>query len=125
MAVKPKIMIIDDDVALCDLYKTTFEGQGYDVIEATNGEEGLTKAVEEKPDLILLDIMMPQIHGLYVLDILKATPETKDIKVIALTALSDEETVKKAKALGALDYIVKSQWTITDIIKKVKEAVAS
>ncbi len=122
-SIQPKILIVDDDIALCDLYKATLESQGYEVEIATGGEEALTKSLSFKPDLILLDIMMPQIHGLHVLDILKATPETKDVKIIILTALSDQTTMKKAKGFGAVDYIVKSQTDMADVLKRIGKAL--
>ncbi|HBG82059.1 TPA: response regulator [candidate division CPR2 bacterium] len=121
MAKKEKILVVDDDKGLCQLYKLTMEQEGYEVFTANQGEEGLSRALEIKPDLILLDIMMPMIHGLNVLDILKATPETKDLKVIVLSALSDEETKNKAREFGASDYIVKSQSTMAEVIGRVAD----
>ena len=82
MSKKGRVLVVDDDSGLCQLYKLTLEQEGYEVFTANQGEEGLSRAVKLKPELILLDIMMPMIHGLNVLDILKATPETKDIKII-------------------------------------------
>lgn len=119
----PKILIVDDDEQLCELYQTILEAQGYNVIVAFNGEEALSKSVKERPDLILLDIMMPQIHGINVLDILKATPETKDVKVVMISALSDEETKKKSEQLGALDYIVKSEVDTSGVLSRIENAL--
>jgi len=121
----PKILIVDDDEQLCGLYQTILEAQGYNVEVAFNGEEALSKSVKERPDLILLDIMMPQIHGINVLDILKATPETKDIKVVMISALSDEETKKKSEQLGALDYIVKSEVDTSGVLSRIENALKS
>lgn len=120
-----KILVVDDDKGLCQLYKLTMEQEGYDVYTANQGEEALSKSLDIKPDLVLLDIMMPMIHGLNVLDILKSTPETKDLKVIVLSALSDEDTKNKAMEYGALDYIVKSQSTMVEVIERIKKVLAS
>ena len=85
-----------------------------------NGEEALATAIEFKPNLILLDAMMPQVNGFDVLDILRNTPETANIKVIMLTALSQDTDRKRAEELGADDYLVKSQVVIADVIDKIK-----
>ncbi|PIZ00120.1 two-component system response regulator [bacterium (Candidatus Howlettbacteria) CG_4_10_14_0_8_um_filter_40_9] len=119
----PKIMIVDDDQKLCDLYRAVFTAQGYKVCVAQNGEEALTKVTEEKPDLVLLDIMMPNIHGLHILDIMKATPEVSNTKIIMLTALSDEQTKEKAMAYGATDFIVKSETTMGEVLERVQKAL--
>jgi DNA-binding response OmpR family regulator len=121
---KPTILVIDDDTSLVKLYSTALAARGYRVLVAHNGEEGMTTAEREKPDLILLDVMMPEIHGLHVLDILKSTPEMEDTKIIMLTALSDEKTKEKAIECGAYDYIVKSETSMADIIDKVHQAVS-
>lgn len=119
-----KILIIDDDRNIRDMYKATLESQGYDVETAENGEAGLDSIKDIKPNLILLDIMMPQIHGLHILDIIKATPEASDIKVIMLTALSDDETREQAKKYGATDYIVKSEASMPDVLQRIDRALA-
>jgi DNA-binding response OmpR family regulator len=119
-----KILIIDDDPGIRGMYKATLESQGYNVQAAENGEKGLDLIEKEKPDLVLLDIMMPQVHGLHILDIIKATPEAKDIKVIMLTALSDEDTKKQAKDFGASDFIVKSETGMAEVLKRIDRALA-
>ena len=121
---KPTILVVDDDAALVKLYSTALVARGYRVLTAQNGEEGMAKAEAEKPDLILLDVMMPEIHGLHVLDILKSTPGMEDTKIIMLTALSDENTKEKAVESGAFDYIVKSETSMSEIIDKVHQAVS-
>ncbi len=118
-----KILIVDDDPAIRELYEAGFKQIGYDVQTAINGEDALTKTLSFKPDLLLLDIMMPEIHGLHVLDIIKATPEAKDLKVIVFTALSDDEAQKKAEEFGADGYIVKSQKTMAEVINYVQEVL--
>jgi len=118
---KYKILIIEDDVPLREMYQERLEMEGYEVEVAGDGEEGLAKAAEIQPNLILLDLMMPKISGLDVLDILKSTPKTKDIPVIVLTALS---TVKmKSLVFGAEDYLVKADCTLEDVVSKVNEII--
>jgi two-component system alkaline phosphatase synthesis response regulator PhoP len=119
-----KILLVDDDKDLCDLYETTLKAEGFDVKIAQNGEEALSEIMKAKPDLIVLDIMMPKIHGMDTLDILKATPETKDIKVLILSALSDQKMIDKAKEFGVVDYVVKSEVDMSTVINRIKEAMA-
>lgn len=119
-----KILLVDDDKDLCDLYETTLKAEGFDVKIAQNGEEALSEIMKAKPDLIVLDIMMPKIHGMDTLDILKATPETKDIKVLILSALSDQKMVDKAKEFGVVDYVVKSEVDMSTVINRIKEAIS-
>lgn len=119
----PKIMIADDDQRLLSLYEATLKSQGYRVVTASDGEEVLSKIKDEKPDLLLLDIMMPKLHGINTLDILKATPETKDTRVIILTAISDDKTREQAIMLGANDYIVKTESSIADILDRVSKVL--
>ncbi len=121
---KPTVLVVDDDDTLIKLYTSALMARGYRVISASNGEEAMAKAEQEKPDLILLDIMMPEIHGLHVLDILKSTPGMEDTKVIMLTALSDQATKERALECGAFDFIVKSENSMADIIDKVHKAVS-
>ncbi len=120
---KPTILVVDDDTNLTGLYEAALSARGYRVVVCNNGETALDLAEKENPDLILLDIMMPAIHGLHVLDILKATPQTEDSKVIMLTALGDEATKEKALATGAIDYIVKSDSSMADILNRIQKAL--
>lgn len=119
-----KILLVEDDMALRDIYSARFLAEGYDVITASDGEMALSTAVKEKPDLIVLDVMMPKISGFDVLDILRATPETKNTKIIMMTALSQSADIEKGKTLGADEYLVKSQVTLTDVVNKAKEVLA-
>lgn len=119
-----KIMLVEDDVALRDIYSSRFEAEGYKVVTAADGEEALTIAVKEKPDLILLDVMMPKISGFDVLDILRNTPETKTTKIIVMSALSQTADMEKGKSLGADEYLVKSQVTLSEVVEKVKAIIA-
>lgn len=117
---KPKILLVEDDIGLATVYKARLEAEGFEVFHCDNGESALSDAIKFKPDLILLDVMMPKISGFDVLDILRNTPETVNIKVIMLTALSQPKDVEKAKTLGADDYLVKSQVVIADVIDRIK-----
>lgn len=123
MAETKKIMIVDDDPALGEMYQRIFTDEGYAVVWVQDGEQALTKIMAEKPDLLLLDVMMPKIQGLDVLDIIKATPSTEQTKIIILTALSDEQVIAKARQFGAIDVIVKSQVEMSQVVAKVKAAL--
>ena len=116
-----KILLVEDDETLSDSYIQRFTAEGLEVKRVPNGEEALSAALSFKPDLILLDIMMPKVDGFDVLDILRNTPETVNIRVIVLSALSQQEDIEKAKSLGADDYLVKSQVVLADIVDKVKQ----
>lgn len=118
-----KIMIVDDDPALGAMYQQIFTDEGYQVVWVQDGELALAKILEEKPNLLLLDIMMPKIQGLDVLDIIKATPSTEQTKIIVMTALSDENVLSKAKQYGAVEVLVKSQVEMADVVAKVKAAL--
>lgn len=120
METKKKILLVEDDTALAGVYKSRLEMEGFDVKEVNNGEEALTTAMQYKPDLILLDAMMPKISGFDVLDILKNTPETSNIRIIMLTALSQPKDKERAESLGVDDYMVKSQVVIGDVVDRVK-----
>ena len=120
MDTKKKILLVEDDMALSGVYKSRLEMEGFDTHEVNNGERALSAAIDFKPDLILLDAMMPKISGFDVLDILRNTPETAGIKVIMLTALSQPKDKERAESLGVDDYLVKSQVVIGDVVDRVK-----
>ena len=120
MDVKKKILLVEDDEALAAVYKSRLDIEGFDTKGVFNGEDALSAAMEFKPDLILLDAMMPKISGFDVLDILRNTPETADVRVIMLTALSQPKDKERAENLGVNDYLVKSQVVIGDVIERVK-----
>jgi len=117
---KKKILLVEDDTALAAVYKSRLELEGFEIREVNNGEEALSAAIEFKPDLILLDAMMPKISGFDVLDILRNTPETTNIRVIMLTALSQPKDKERAESLGVDDYLVKSQVVIGDVVERIK-----
>ncbi|MBR3323535.1 response regulator [Candidatus Saccharibacteria bacterium] len=118
-----KIMLVEDDKSLREIYSIRLVAEGYDIVSANDGEEALALAVKERPDLILSDVMMPKISGFDMLDILRSTPETKDIKVIMMTALSSEDQRQRGESLGADRYLVKSQVGIEDVINVVHEVL--
>lgn len=120
MEVKKKILLVEDDVALSAVYKSRLELEGFDIREVNNGEDALSAAIDFHPDLILLDAMMPKISGFDVLDILRNTPETGNIKIIMLTALSQPKDKERAEGLGVDDYLVKSQVVIGDVVDRIK-----
>ena len=117
---KKKILLVEDDMALSAVYRSRLEIEGFDVREANNGEDALSATVEYRPDLILLDVMMPKISGFDVLDILRNTPETANVRIIMLTGLSQPKDKERAESLGVDDYLVKSQVVIGDVVARVK-----
>ena len=118
-----KIMLVEDDKSLREIYSIRLVAEGYNIVSAGDGEEALGLAVQEKPDLIISDVMMPKISGFDMLDILRSSPETKDIKVIMMTALSSDEQRQRSEALGAAKHLVKSQCGIEDVINAVHEVL--
>lgn len=116
-----KILLVEDDVNLREIYSARFAAESYQVITASDGEEALATAVRERPDLIVLDVMMPKISGFDVLDILRSTPETKETKVIMMTALSQDADRQRGESLGANKYLIKSQVTLEDVVNSVKQ----
>ena len=120
-----KVMLVEDDKSLREIYSIRLVAEGYEVVSAGDGEEALAMAVKERPDLIVSDVMMPKISGFDMLDILRSTPETKDIKVIMMTALSSEDQRQRGESLGANKYLVKSQVGIEDVINAVHEVLDS
>lgn len=116
-------MLVEDDKSLREIYGVRLLAEGYDIVSAADGEEALAMAIKERPKLIIADIMMPKISGFDMLDILRSTTETRDIKVIMMTALSSEDQRRRGEQLGADRYLVKSQVGIEDVIKVVHEVL--
>lgn len=119
-AAKKKILLVEDDASLAAVYRARLELEGFDIKEVHNGEDALSAAVSYRPDLILLDVMMPKISGFDVLDILRNTPDTTNVRVIMLTALSQPKDKEWAEKLGADDYLVKSQVVISDVVERIR-----
>ncbi|PLS81684.1 hypothetical protein CYG49_01605 [Candidatus Saccharibacteria bacterium] len=118
-----KIMLVEDDKSLREIYGVRLLAEGYDIVSAGDGEEALAMAIKERPQLIISDVMMPKISGFDMLDILRSTTETKNIKVIMMTALSSEEQRNRGESLGADRYLVKSQVGIEDVVRVVHEVL--
>jgi CheY-like chemotaxis protein len=118
-----KIMLVEDDKSLREIYGVRLLAEGYDIVSAGDGEEALAMAIKERPVLIITDVMMPRISGFDMLDILRSTTETKNIKVIMMTALSSEDQRKHGEQLGADRYLVKSQVGIEDVVRVVHEVL--
>src|SRR5690606_1434571 len=116
-----KILLVEDDKSLREIYGVRLLAEGYDIVSAGDGEEALAMAIKERPQLIVSDVMMPKIIGFDMLDILRSTTETKDIKVIMMTALSSEDQRQRGESLGADRYLVKSQVGIEDVVRTVHE----
>lgn len=115
-----KILLVEDDNALAAVYQTRLEAEGFAIKRVPNGEDALAAAQAYRPDLIVLDVMMPKVSGFDVLDILRNTPETANVKVIMLTALSQESDKERARSLGVDDYLVKSQVVIADVVDRIR-----
>ena len=118
-----KILLVEDDKSLREIYGVRLLAEGYDIVSAGDGEEALAMAIKEKPGLIVSDVMMPKISGFDMLDILRSTTETKDIRVIMMTALSSEDQRLRGEQLGADRYLVKSQVGIEDVVRTVHEVL--
>lgn len=121
MEARKKILLVEDDEVLASVYRARLEMEDFEVMEVHDGEQALTAALKYRPDLMILDAMMPKISGFDVLDILRNTPETMNLQIIMLTALSQESDRERAEKLGVDEYLVKSQVMISDVIKKVRE----
>ncbi len=118
-----KILLVEDDKSLREIYGVRLMAEGYQIVSAGDGEEALAMAIKERPDLIVSDVMMPKISGFDMLDILRSTTETKDVKVIMMTALSSEDQRARGEALGADRYLVKSQVGIEDVVRTVHDVL--
>jgi DNA-binding response OmpR family regulator len=118
-----RILLVEDDNSLATVYVDRLEAEGFEVKRVENGEDALAAAESYQPDLVLLDVMMPEINGFDVLDILRNTPKTANLKVIMLTALSQDSDKERAAALGVDDYLVKSQIVIADVIDRIRHII--
>ncbi len=118
-----KILLVEDDKSLREIYGVRLLAEGYDIVSAGDGEEALAMAIKEKPTLIVSDVMMPKISGFDMLDILRSTTETRDIKVIMMTALSSDDQRARGEQLGADRYLVKSQVGIEDVVRTVHDVL--
>lgn len=118
-----KILLIEDDENLIRSFTDFMEKERFEVISATNGEEGVETAKKINPDLILLDVILPKKNGFTVLEELKKDDNSKKIPVIILTNLEEEKDIEKALSLGAYTYLVKANYSLDEILKKIKEVL--
>jgi len=118
------ILIVEDDKFLRELMVQKLQKEGYNIVEAVDGEEGIKKVKEEKPGLVLLDLILPGIDGFEVLSRIKADSEVSQIPVIILSNLGQREDVERGMALGAADYLIKAHFTPGEIIEKIKKIIS-
>lgn len=121
MVKKVKILLIEDDAALIDMYSIRFQDEGFDVVTATNGIEGIAQATKGDFDVILLDIIMPKMDGFSVLRELRSISSLSTTPILMLTNLGQKSDIEKSKEYGASDYIVKSSATPTQIVNQIKQ----
>ena len=117
------ISIVEDDKFLRELIAQKLVKEGYEILTAIDGEEGITQIKEKKPDLVLLDLILPGIDGFEVLSKMKEDPALASIPVIILSNLGQKEDVEKGLKLGAVDYLIKAHFTPGEIIEKIKAAL--
>jgi len=117
---KKKILIVEDESSLLSALVEKLTKEGFETLEAKNGEEGLVMAKKEKPDLILLDIVMPVMDGITMLKQMRNSDWGKEIPVIMLTNLSEDDKVDESLENGAFEYLVKSDWKLEDVVKKIR-----
>ncbi|OGE73717.1 MAG: hypothetical protein A3C49_00700 [Candidatus Doudnabacteria bacterium RIFCSPHIGHO2_02_FULL_42_25] len=117
---KTKILIVEDEEILLTALAEELKQEGFDAVGAKDGEEGVAKAASEMPDLILLDLVMPKLDGIGALKQLKENDQTKNIPVVILTNLSDYDKVSDALSLGAMDYLVKANYRLEELVSKIK-----
>ena len=118
---RKKILIIEDEISLLKVLSKKFEEEKFTILKARNGQEGLAMALREHPNLILLDIIMPKMDGMTMLNILRQDKWGKNVPVILLTNLSDAKKVETARSQGVYDYLVKSDWKLEDVICLAKK----
>jgi len=120
---KIKVLIIEDDTYISDMYKIKFESENFETIIASDGIEGIKLLKKETPDIILLDIVMPQVDGFSVLKMIKKDKNLEKVPVILLTNLSQKENIERGFELGANGYIIKAHFTPSEVVKKIKETL--
>jgi len=124
MAEKAKILVVEDEEILLTALREELSTGGYEVEGASDGEDGLVKVKSFSPDLVLLDLIMPKMDGMEMLQKLKADASTRDVPVVILTNLSDYERISEALSLGAMDYLVKANYKLEDLLDKVKTVLS-
>ncbi|MFA4871496.1 MAG: response regulator [Patescibacteria group bacterium] len=120
---KTKVLLVEDDLMIVEMYKMRFEEEGYAVLVTDKGSEAIEIAEKEKPDIILLDVILPEVDGFTVLQKLKNDIKTKEIPILLLTNLGQESDKEKGLQMGAADYFIKAQHTPVEVIQKIKELI--
>jgi len=115
------ILIIEDEEMMLTALVDSFEKEGFDIIKARDGEEGYIKMLKEKPDVVLLDVILPKLDGLSLLEKVRINSEISDTPIIMLTNLSNPEDVIRAMSSSVRDYLIKTDWTLVEVVQKVKE----
>jgi len=118
---KALVLIIEDDSYISDMYRIKLESENFEVVTAKDGIIGIRTIEKQKPDIVLLDIVMPKIDGFSVLKTIKRNPELKEIPIVLLTNLSQKENVERGFELGADSYIIKAHFTPSEVVKKIKD----
>lgn len=116
-----RILIVEDEKSLVEILKEEFKGHGYDVDIAIDGEQAMERMIEKKPDLVLLDLLLPKKDGFAVMHDMKLDESLKNIPIVIISNLGQDEEIKRGLALGAIDYFVKSQHPLKEIVEKVRK----
>jgi DNA-binding response OmpR family regulator len=116
-----KVLIIEDDPLIVKIYSTRLKADGYDVVSAENGEEGIVAALRDKPDLIILDVMMPKVDGFGVLEKLRADPSFSNIPILMYSNLNNEDEMTRARSMGVTEFLVKANLSPTQMVTKIKQ----
>lgn len=118
-----KILVVEDDLPLLEMYLERLKDEGFETVAAKNGQEGVNLALDEKPDLILLDLMLPVKGGIGALEVIKSWPQTKDIPVVVITAYGKEEYKDRCYEMGVKDFLLKSETTPGQLVKRIREVL--
>lgn len=119
-----KIVLVEDDPLLIDIYSTKFKESGFEVQVVDRGDAAAARILKEKPDLVVLDIVLPQQDGWEILKAVKSSDETKDVKVVILSNLGQKEEIEKGMALGAAGYLIKAHHTPSEVVREIKKILA-
>ncbi len=121
---KTKVLVVEDDKFLQKILLMKFGAEGFDVRGAADGEDAIKQMLAEKPSLVLLDLILPKMNGFEVLTEMKTNPNMRDVPVIVLSNLGQEEDINRARQLGAIEFLIKSNLSIQEVVQKIKEAYA-
>lgn len=121
---KLRILIVEDDRFLQKILLLKFAAEGFDVTAASDGDEALKQILADPPDLILLDLILPKMNGFELLTEMRTNPKTRQLPVIVLSNLGQEEDIRRVRDLGAMDFLVKSNLSIQDVVQRAKESYA-